>query len=156
MNRHVFAKIKKFFPLIAKMSVRQATFSDTEAALALLQQLGYGSTTRQFLRYLVTPNSHVCVAEEAGKVVGLIAFNTMPSLLSQPTRVVIDALVVDASYRGGGIGSQLVESMEVQVPKPCVIELSSSLTRAPSGTHAFYESRGYTVPAKRFLTKVIL
>jgi len=55
-------------------------------------------------------NSHILVAEIKGDVVGFVNFTTRKTILYRGLSGLIDELVIAKSYRGKGIGMQLLSS----------------------------------------------
>jgi len=136
--------------------IRAATPSDTAAALQLLLQLGYNTDAHQFLAALASDHTHVLVAQpssEDSTLIGLLAFSQTPSLLTHATRILIDALVVDANYRRHKVGTTLLNALESAITTSTTIELTTSIARQPLGTHDFYNALGFHVRSKLFFQK---
>jgi GNAT superfamily N-acetyltransferase len=84
-------------------------------ARELLRQLGYEiaaeELTSRLSRVLAWEHHHVAVAEQAGRVVGLLHVFERPAL-EKPCEAVVQALVVDAKLRGQGLGKGLMDAAE--------------------------------------------
>jgi ribosomal protein S18 acetylase RimI-like enzyme len=96
------------------IAVRIATSADAElvaALTALLPQLSRSApppTPEQLARIVADPDTVLFVAEEDGRIVGsltLVAFEILTG-----RRAWIEDVVTDATMRGRGVGSALVEA----------------------------------------------
>lgn len=129
--------------------IRRAESRDLPQILPLLSELGYPCTLAElrlrFERCGLHPGYGVAVAEDAGQLIGLIAWSQTPLFLSEGLRFHIEALVVGSNHRGQGIGKQLVEYVEAIARNnlPAWVDLTSALKRAADGSHTFYKKLGY-------------
>src|SRR5215472_2008646 len=100
---------------MSAMVIRDARPDDIPALHRLIGQLGYSPDApefrRRFERVSATAGHRVIVAEEAGRVVGLLHVFDRPAL-EKPCEAVVQALVVDSERRGGGIGEALMREAE--------------------------------------------
>jgi GNAT superfamily N-acetyltransferase len=97
-----------------------------------------------FDRILADPNQFLMVIETEGRIVGTCHLTLMPSLTFQGAlRMNIEAVRVDSSFRGQGIGewmfSQVVELAKVEGCK--IIQLTTNKKR--SDALRFYEKLGF-------------
>ncbi|MBW8309584.1 MAG: GNAT family N-acetyltransferase [Candidatus Paracaedibacteraceae bacterium] len=151
---------------MVNISLRPAISSDIPDLLLLLAQLGYPTTAKdlesRFLEFVALGGYGVVVAIDQDRVIGLIAWSSSPILITSKVRYHVEALIIDAAYRGQGIGKQLINHLEnfvTQQGKPALIDLTSGLRRAVEGTHDFYKALGYKNEgpmAKLYLRKEIL
>jgi len=130
------------------MVIRNATFGDVPQLLPLMEQLGYPqilSDMKDRLQQYMSSDSQVLIAENQGVIMGLIAFVYYPLFVNPGKRCRIEALVVDETCRGQGVGRNLLKAAEEYAKQQgCVIlDLTSGLRRAKDGSHEFYENLGY-------------
>jgi GNAT superfamily N-acetyltransferase len=134
----------------SQLRVRAMTADDAVAAQPLLAQLGYemglDEVTRRFAAVAAAKDHGVFVAEADDRVVGLLHIYARPAL-EKPPEAIVQALVVDATGRRGGIGARLMEVAERWAAEGGFrsVTLSSNVVRADA--HAFYAACGYTVVA---------
>lgn len=92
----------------------------------------------------VDPNNEVIVAELDGAVVGTMQLTYVPGISRHgATRLLVEAVRVDARLRGGGIGRQMMLwAHERGRARGCVLaQLTSDKRRTDA--HRFYLSLGY-------------
>jgi GNAT superfamily N-acetyltransferase len=134
----------------AAARLRPIAAADVAQIVPLLAQLGYEMTIEEAARRLAdlgsNPDHRVIVAELAGRVVGVMHVFDRPAL-ENPREAVVQAIVVDQSCRGAGIGRMLMAAADSwSSERGCrSVALSSNIARAPA--HAFYEVLGYRVSA---------
>jgi len=90
------------------------------------------------------PNQELVVAEVDGRVVGTVQLTFLPGLSHRGAwRGQIEAVRVDASMRGAGLGARLLEwSIERARARGCrMVQLTSDKTRADA--IRFYERLGF-------------
>jgi GNAT superfamily N-acetyltransferase len=127
--------------------IRKARLGDARDIAALATQLGYPSTSRKItarLSLLLKDRGHEVLVSQtaAGEVVGWVHVFARKLVESDP-HAEIGGLVVDRRFRGGGLGSRLLERAEQWARKKALpwVYLRSNVIR--KGAHAFYERRGY-------------
>jgi len=141
------------------MTIRHAAPTDATALIQLIDELGYTITKDE-----LTANLHmyekvqgfVFVAVEDERVVGFISGLFIPLFHAPGPMFRITALCVQASQRGSGIGSSLLQRIEeICKKKECnYIEVTSGPTREKDA-HNFYESHGYLkYKGKRFTKRL--
>ncbi len=89
-------------------------------------------------------NSHILVAEIEGVVVGFINFTTRKTILHRGLSGLIDELIVAKSYRGKGVGKQLLSSAIEKSRQLgcCEVEVSTEKTNIKA--REFYRQCGFT------------
>ena len=128
------------------MQIRQLRPSDASAAQELLKQLGYDADTNDLTHriehVLVTENHFGAVAEDQGKVIGLVHVYKRPAL-EKPCEAVVQSLIVDTRLRNMGIGRALMDAAEAWARKIGLthVVLSTRIDREDART--FYERLGY-------------
>jgi ribosomal protein S18 acetylase RimI-like enzyme len=136
-------------------TIRPATPDDAPSAASLLKELGYNQPVEFFRERLTIfggkPDELVLVAEQAGSVVGLLAFRAFLYFHEPGKQGRIIALVVSEGVRGGGIGRAMVAECE-----KFALECGCKRMEVTTGTqrekaHRFYESMGYQETSKRYL-----
>jgi ribosomal protein S18 acetylase RimI-like enzyme len=136
-------------------TIRPATPDDAPAAASLLTELGYTQPVEFFRERLEIfgnkPDELVLVAEQAGSVVGILAFRAFLYFHEPGKQGRIIALVVSESVRGRGIGRDMVaEAEKFAVNCGCKrMEVTTGTQREKA--HRFYESMGYQETSKRYL-----
>lgn len=136
--------------------IRPATAVDAAALVELLDQLGYPDTGpfigRRVAQLLVHPDALLLVAEQDGRVLGVISLHFVPQLARAGDFCRISYLCVAEQARGLGIGA-LLEQRAVQEAqrRGCArIELHSAARRVDA--HRFYARQGY-VESPKYLAK---
>ena len=89
-------------------------------------------------------NSHILVAEIKGVVVGFLNFTTRKTILHRGLSGLIDELIVAKSYRGKGIGRQLLSSAIKKSRQLgcCEVEVSTEKTNIKA--REFYRQCDFT------------
>jgi GNAT superfamily N-acetyltransferase len=140
-------------------NIRRATPDDASATASLLTELGYSQPIDFFRERLEIfgnkPDELVLVAEQAGSVVGILAFRAFLYFHEPGKQGRIIALVVSESVRGGGVGRALVAECE-----KFALECGCKRMEVTTGTqrekaHRFYESMGYQETSKRYLKPLV-
>ncbi len=97
------------------MFIRAFRQADLPTARELLRQLGYEIGVEELAgrlaRILEAPDHRVVMAEHDGRVAGLMHVFVRPAL-EKPCEAVVQALVVDETLRGRGIGQALMHEAE--------------------------------------------
>ncbi len=94
--------------------------------------------------FLSEANSHILVAEIEGVVVGFVNFTTRKTILHRGLSGLIDELIIAKSYRGKGIGKQLLSSAIEKSHQLgcCEVEVSTEKTNIKA--REFYRQYGFT------------
>jgi GNAT superfamily N-acetyltransferase len=130
----------------ASIRLRPMVLDDVPHGLGLLTQLGYELEREEaeprFLAIAGSPGHSLLVAEAGERIVGLLHVYARPAL-EKPPEAVVQAVVVDHSFRGGGIGKAFMAAAERWASDRGYqsVSLSSNIARAEA--HAFYEAIGY-------------
>ena len=130
--------------------IRDATYADSAAIVWLIRGLAEtpvqeSPLTETYVRgYLDAPNSRVLLAVREEHVIGLLSYSMRPNLYHAAPCCFIEELVVDASERGKGIGTELMRALLARTEKEKCAEVS--LTVMPENTSAqrFYRRLGIT------------
>jgi GNAT superfamily N-acetyltransferase len=136
------------------INLRPMAEADIAAGRVLLSQLGYdltpAETRRRFAVIASTAGHAILVAECEARPVGLVHLYVRPAL-DKPPEVVVQAIVIDAAYRGRGIGRILMSTAESWASEQGYnsVALYSNVSR--SGAHSFYETLGYQLIATSHL-----
>ncbi len=97
-----------------------------------------------------TSTHRVIVAEEDGEIVGVLHAFERPAL-EKPCEVVVQALIVDETRRGSGIGAVLMHEAETWATT-CGLSSTALYTRIDrDAARAFYERIGYRLIATSHL-----
>ena len=120
--------------------------ADVPRSLHLLAQLGYelerSEAERRFVAVAQCPGHRLLVAAAGNRSVGLLHVYSRPAL-EKPPEAVVQAIIVDLAFRGGGIGKAFMAAAEDWAARHGYrsVSLSSHIARADA--HAFYEVIGY-------------
>jgi len=89
-------------------------------------------------------NSHILVAEIEGVVVGFVNFTTRKTILHRGLSGLIDEIIIAKSYRGKGLGKQLLLSAIEKSRQLgcCEVEVSTEKTNIKA--REFYRQCGFT------------
>ncbi len=129
--------------------IRHSNVNDIPGLLVLLEQLGYPcgleDLKARLIRFLNNPGYGVAICEINTEIVGMVAYSKSELFVSDKSRFHIESLVVLKSYRGKGIGKQLMLFVEkiAKHNSPSIVDLTSGLRRAVDGSHEFYKNLGY-------------
>lgn len=133
----------------SSINIRPVLPTDSEVITRLSKQLGYTISVNECMdniHYFKTLDADIVyVAEIEGAVVGFIALHVMSQFHQIGKLARISALVVDATYRGLGVGQLLVSQAE-QVARSQgahAVEVTSKAFRKATGTYNFYNNLGY-------------
>ena len=94
--------------------------------------------------FLSEVNSYILVAEIEGVVAGFINFTTRKTISHRGLSGLIDELIVAKSYRGKGVGKQLLSSVIEKSRQLgcCEVEVSTEKTNIKA--REFYRQCGFT------------
>jgi GNAT superfamily N-acetyltransferase len=141
-----------------RVTLRVAALSDSPALAALVTQLGYATTAadmKERLEHLLPHPEHaMVVAEMSGDVVGMVAGQVGPALEMNGVYGRVTGLVVDARWRGHGIGATLMRHIECWFRErgAHTIVLTSGHHRVDA--HTFYKTMGYEPTGLRFIKRL--
>jgi GNAT superfamily N-acetyltransferase len=95
--------------------LRPMLLDDVPHSLGLFAQIGYElecrEAERRFLAVAVSPVHLLLVAEAEKRIIGLLHAYGRPAL-EKPPEAVVQAVVVDHSFRDGGVGKALMAATE--------------------------------------------
>ena len=136
------------------MSIRRITASDIPSATALLAELGYPTTEADLgerLKAIATnPEDAVLVAAEDGNILGLVSVHSF-EMIHRPGRLGrITSLIVAASARGRGLGTNLLAAAEKHLRAYGCAKLEVTSGEQRSSAHDFYAANGYKEERVRF------
>ena len=128
------------------ISIREMTAEDILASRELLAQLGYQMAVEEVRRryaVVIRSDSHaLIVAEHEGAIVALCHVYARPAL-DKPPEAVVQALVVDQTSRGSGVGKLMMDAAERWAVERGFDSVALSSHVARSDAHAFYKAIGY-------------
>src|SRR5688572_3584112 len=130
------------------IKIRNCSSDDFEGVQKLLQQLwpdrnfNVKDLREVYEKALSSQNQKLMVAVAADRIVGFCSLTIKNNLWQAGNLGVVDELVVDAEYRGFGIGKILMEKItQIAIENECKrLELDSSFHRKEA--HQFYEHLG--------------
>jgi GNAT superfamily N-acetyltransferase len=127
-------------------AIRPANEADVPSLRRLLAQLGYQldeqETARRLAAVMGAAEHAVLVAERAGSAVAFCHVYARPAL-DKPPEAVVQALVVDAAARGGGIGRAMMTAAEAWARARGFASVALASHVARDAAHAFYAGIGY-------------
>ncbi|KRJ19907.1 GNAT family N-acetyltransferase [Acinetobacter pittii] len=136
------------------MNIRSTKSEDTQAICDLLKQMGYPQPLaliqEKFEILHNDSNSQILIAEERGKIYGLLSLYFIPQIALQGDFAKICYLCVDENMRSKGVGHLLVKEAEQQARRRGCdrMELHSGMQRPLA--HQFYLREGYVEAPKYF------
>lgn len=130
--------------------VRQAQPGDEHVIVELIRELARtgGDTspiTESYVREhlaFAPCGSHVLLAEQEGRAVGLLSYSIRPNLFHAANSALVEELVVRESARGQGIGSALLTELLERLPSLGCAEVSVSTMPDNHDAMRFYRSHG--------------
>jgi len=126
---------------------RDARPEDFEAVATLLAELGRPSILggadqvghrARYLEWLDATDLHVWVAEEEGRVVGLIDLELLPRLNFTTPMAWVPDLIVTESHRSSGVGAALLARAEEAARASGAWALTLESAKWRTAAHAFY------------------
>jgi GNAT superfamily N-acetyltransferase len=141
---------------VAQLTIRAATGADTERLASLLTDEGYPAGPTDLARRVerfAAPSSGVLVAEQAGEVLGFVAYHRVPRFESDGWFIRVVTLVVDPGARERGIAKALLADVE-RVAR----EEGDAFLEVTAGHHRpdarqLFESVGYDSTVTTYLRK---
>jgi GNAT superfamily N-acetyltransferase len=136
---------------------REAGPGDFQDVLRLYRQLQPedpvlrdGSDAASFGLILRSPGLHLFVLEIDGAIVATTYLNVIPNLTrSASPYAVIENVVVDETFRGTGLGKQIMAgTLRAAWDAGCYKAMLLTGSRNPA-THAFYRACGFSADAKQ-------
>ena len=137
------------------MRTRSATVEDASVLAELITQLGYPTTAEEMRPrlwpMLADPVYGTIVAEVDGAVVGMIGLRVDRGHEYDGVQGRIVALVVDAKFRGIGVGKALVREAEQWSSERSARKLMVNTSNYRTHTHEFYRHLGFDMTGLRFV-----
>lgn len=129
--------------LIAELAQTTPVYAPSGSASAEISAGETSPITGEYvLEYLAFPGSHVLLAEEDGRVAGLLSYSVRPNLYHAANSALIEELVVRQSARGRGVGSALLSELLRRLPALGCAEVSVTTMPDNDGAIRFYRSHG--------------
>ncbi|MCQ4325961.1 GNAT family N-acetyltransferase [Stutzerimonas stutzeri] len=136
------------------MRIRDARPADLPAIGSLLEQLGYADTETFLAERLAQQGAHpdaaLLVAEQDGRVVGLISLHFIVQLALAGDFCRVSYLCVDAAVRAGGIGAALLEAAQRLAEQRGCDRMELHCDSRRVAAHGFYARLGYEDAPKYF------
>ena len=140
-------------------TIRPASVDDLPRVRVLLAQLGYDleetELGRRYRAVVNVPDHTLLVAAQNGAVLGLMHLYVRPAL-DKPPEVVVQALVVEQTARGTGLGGRLMQSAERWAASHGFASVALTSHIARSDALAFYQRLGYRIEATSHLMRKTL
>ena len=145
------------------IEIRPATRNDLSAILALMvdietddQVLDLPAAEAIFERMQSYPNYIIYVTVAEGKVIGTFSLLIMDNLahLGAPSGIVED-VVVHSSWRGQGIGKQMMQFAMQQCQKAGCYKMALSSNLRRDRAHKFYDQLGFQRHGYSFIVPMI-
>ncbi|HEX5828526.1 MAG TPA: GNAT family N-acetyltransferase [Candidatus Limnocylindrales bacterium] len=140
----------------AQLTIRTAVDEDADRLAALLTDEGYPAGPSDIARRIArfgAPGSHVLVAEQAGEVLGFVAFHLIPRFETEDWFVRIVTVVVDPGARGRGIARALLADVERVGRAEGVAFLEVTAGHHRPEARKLFESVGYDASLTTYLRK---
>ena len=93
-------------------------------------------------RFLKSEGAGILLAEETGKMIGLLSFTLRPNLFHAADSGLIEDLIVRASARGRGVGKALMDALLDRLQANGCAEVSVSTMADNIQAQRFYRSHG--------------
>jgi GNAT superfamily N-acetyltransferase len=138
------------------LTIRQTALADLPYVRKLLAQLGCdlaeAEVRRRYEMVVKAPDRALFVAGQDGGVIGLLHLYVRPAL-DKPPEVIVQALVVEETARGTGVGRKLMETAERWAKERAFDSVALTSQIARTEAHAFYERLGYRIEATSHLMR---
>lgn len=127
--------------------LRDARPGDCESLAALAGQLGYpsepGPVRERLAAQLGRPGQRVLVAEAEGQVIAWMGLEVVDHFYTPPFGM-ITGFVVDAAWRGRGIGACMLAEAEAWTKAQGLGRLRLKANVLRKDAHRFYEAHGFS------------
>lgn len=133
-------------------TIRDARPGDAEGVAALLAELGYPVEVEEAGRRLASAAEQVLVADDGGRLAGLVAVVIGSQILAARPLARVTALVVRSDARRTGTGRRLMDAaVDLARERGCAgVELTSGIRPEREASHRFYEAYGFHRTSYRF------
>lgn len=143
---------------LVNVILRAATSADSGAIAGLVTELGYPVEPEQMekrlLQLLARPEYTTLVVEISGEVVGMVGAYLAYALEFDGTYARLTGLIVDARWRGRGLGKLLMRGIETSSRERGATVLTLTSGRHRSEAHGFYKAIGYDETGIRFVKRL--
>ncbi|MGC2627772.1 MAG: GNAT family N-acetyltransferase [Candidatus Udaeobacter sp.] len=140
------------------LTTRAVEMNDAAAVAQLICELGYETTTSEMQmrleRIATDERLGTFVAVCDGKVCGMIATLTYPSIEHNDFSGRIVALVIKSTMRRRGIGCALITRAEKDFARRGIRRVALNTQLVREDAHKFYESLGYERNGWRFVKQL--
>src|SRR5437867_278671 len=140
--------------MVVALTIRDAKLTDAPALAALMCELGYETTSAEMRARFKSISSDLrystFVAENQGRICGMIGTLTHASHEHNDPSGKIIALVVSKQKRRSGVGRALVAAAEKDFASRRVTRVTLTTRSEREGAHRFYETLGYAKTGFRF------
>ena len=132
------------------VALREATSVDAPAIVVLIRTLArvmdvVTPVDEAYVReYIASTGSGILVADDGGRVVGLLSYSLRPSLVHAGRSSVIEELVIDQTTQRQGVGARLVEDLLRRAAEWGCVEVSVTTLAGQRGAIDFYKARGFS------------
>lgn len=140
----------------SQLTIRAAAEDDADRLAALLTDEGYPAGPSDLARRIArfgTSDSRVLVAEQAGEVLGFVAFHLVPRFETEDWFVRIVTVVVDPGARERGIAKALLADVERVAREEGVAFLEVTSGHHRPEARKLFESMGYDATVTTYLRK---
>jgi len=130
------------------MIIREARNQDAEAICGLIQELGEAErfasplTPAYVPRFLEHPGCGALLAEDEGRVIGLLSYLSRPNLLHGAGACLIEELIVHREHRDRGVGSTLLRELLRRARDAGCAEVAVGVMPENRGAQRFYREHG--------------
>ena len=134
---------------IGSLVIREGSPLDGEVVAQLIAELAaaIGETvalTPEYVQlFLAFPGSHLLLAEQNGRVVGLLSYSIRPNLYHAENCCMVEEVVVSEKARGMGVGKALMERLVQRAKEAGCAEASLSVLPDNNRAREFYRSLGF-------------
>ena len=131
-----------------RINIRDAICFDAPVIAALIQELAKSMgepspiTPAYVLSYLGFPGCNILLAEQRGQVAGLLSYSVRPSLYHNGDTALIEELVVRDTWRGQGLGGELLKELLKRLEATGCVEVSVTSMPENQGALRFYRAHG--------------
>jgi GNAT superfamily N-acetyltransferase len=127
------------------MEIRPLRERDSDGVARLLGELGYPQPPdlERVRDWVADENAHVLLAEDDGRLAGLVAFSYCRYFAKPGRYVRIASLVVDERHRRDGLGRTLMEAAHDRAREAGCTAAEVTSGRRRDASHPFYKSLGY-------------
>jgi ribosomal protein S18 acetylase RimI-like enzyme len=129
-------------------TIRDATPADSTAIAELIRDLAQSMgetspiTATYVCTYLAFPGCSILLAEEDGKIAGLLSYSIRPNLYHNGETALIEELIVNSAWRRQGMGGELLEALLARLEKSGCVEVSVTTLPDNQGAIRFYRAHG--------------